>query len=301
MTATAAYAQTLPVVDAAPNSLELGERCSSRAQCKNGVDCYAVNSMQIPSCGKYGSECTNDSQCATNRCSGVLCVVPLASESWLINQMTATAPPATMTSSSSSASASSTATLGPNLLGPKLPPVDAAADSLELGQSCSREGQCKNGARCYAVNNMQIPTCGNFGATCSDDSQCATNTCEANANGDKACSGFLASASWNIHQTTAAASSSAASASASAAVATTTTAAAAAATTIATAPAGSAASSGVSSRPAGYAAPTGSPISPPMPGHSGNATIIPYMGAASTPARLTGAGALIAGLAAYLL
>jgi hypothetical protein len=44
---------------------------------------------------------------------------------------------------------------------------------LPLGAPCdpSVAGQCANGAACYAVNSMLIPSCGNFQATCTSDSQ----------------------------------------------------------------------------------------------------------------------------------
>ena len=83
--------------------------------------------------------------------------------------------------------------------------VSAPANSLDLGQTCSDDVQCKNGANCYGTTKDTIRACGNFNAACDDDSQCAFNTC---SNG--LCSGFLAltstSASSNTASTTTAAS-----------------------------------------------------------------------------------------------
>jgi hypothetical protein len=69
--------------------------------------------------------------------------------------------------------------------------VSAPANSLDLGQTCSDSSQCKNGAQCWGTTADTIRACGNFNAACTDDSQCAFNTCASNG----LCSGFLAQSS----------------------------------------------------------------------------------------------------------
>jgi hypothetical protein len=82
--------------------------------------------------------------------------------------------------------------------------VSAPANSLDLGQTCSDDSQCKNGVNCYGTTSDTIRACGNFNAACTDDSQCAFNTCASNG----LCSGFLAqSSSSALTKTTASPSS----------------------------------------------------------------------------------------------
>ncbi|KAH8672066.1 hypothetical protein BGZ60DRAFT_527498 [Tricladium varicosporioides] len=83
--------------------------------------------------------------------------------------------------------------------GPPTPGVGA------LGQPCSPKlaGQCANGADCYATNFMLIPSCGNFQAACSTDSQCAFNNCNAGL-----CNGPLASSLYRTGSSIPTASSS---------------------------------------------------------------------------------------------
>lgn len=83
--------------------------------------------------------------------------------------------------------------------GPATPGIGA------LGQPCSPKlaGQCANGADCYATNSMLIPSCGNFQASCSTDSQCAFNNCNGGL-----CNGFLASSLYRTGSSSSTASSS---------------------------------------------------------------------------------------------
>jgi len=69
------------VVNAASPSnstLGLGQPCNPASpQCAPGVSCYAVNSMQIPTCGSFQGTCTSTSQCATNECVSGFCSGPV--------------------------------------------------------------------------------------------------------------------------------------------------------------------------------------------------------------------------------
>jgi len=60
------------------STLALGQPCNpSSSQCAPGVSCYAVNSMEIPTCGSFQGTCTSTSQCATNECVNGFCAGPL--------------------------------------------------------------------------------------------------------------------------------------------------------------------------------------------------------------------------------
>jgi len=155
----------------APGSLQLGATCASDAQCANGAKCYAVNSMLYKSCGNFQAVCSSDSQCAYNTCQGGFCSGFLPSSAYLA--ATASSTKAATASSTVSAQSAPSST------------IVAAAGSLPLAAECATSEQCANGAKCYAVNAMEITTCGSFQAECSSDSQCAYNTCQ---NGF--CSGF---------------------------------------------------------------------------------------------------------------
>lgn len=172
-------------VVADPGTLPLGAECARTEQCAGGAQCFASNFMQITSCGKYNAACDNDSQCATNFCAGGLCSGPLPQSDWLMPSSLQYMP-----SSTASSVATSTSTPQGALPAPSSTVV-AAAGSLPLGAECANTEQCANGADCYASNFMQIKSCGKFQASCSNDSQCATNTCN---NG--LCNGFLPSASY---------------------------------------------------------------------------------------------------------
>ncbi|KAF1819149.1 uncharacterized protein K489DRAFT_384051 [Dissoconium aciculare CBS 342.82] len=143
---TTQYTPPIPTVTAAVGSLPLGATCSSDEQCSNGASCYSTNSGLIRACGNFQAVCKDDSQCAFNTCNQGFC-----------NGFKAT----TTTAASSATSATST----------------AAAGSLPLGASCSSSEECSNGAECWASNFMLMKRCGNFQATCKDDSQCAFNPC----------------------------------------------------------------------------------------------------------------------------
>ena len=49
--------------------------------------------------------------------------------------------------------------------------------TIPLGGTCTSTSQCLSNAACYAVNSMLIPRCGNFQASCTNNSQCSYNTC----------------------------------------------------------------------------------------------------------------------------
>ncbi|KAG8625912.1 hypothetical protein KVT40_006313 [Elsinoe batatas] len=160
-------------VVAAAGSLPLGAECADTTQCAGGAQCFASNSMQIKSCGKFNAACKTDAQCATNTCNNGLCNGFLSSSS----------------SASSTASSTSATNMGPSSAPSST--VVAAPGTLALGQECADTTQCAGGAQCFASNSMQIKSCGKFNAACKTDAQCATNTCN---NG--LCNGFLNSASY---------------------------------------------------------------------------------------------------------
>ncbi|KAH9219734.1 hypothetical protein DL95DRAFT_291102 [Leptodontidium sp. 2 PMI_412] len=140
----------------ASGTLGLGEQCSSSAQCANGADCYSTNSGLITVCGNFQASCSSNDQCAYSTCENGLCNGFIPS-----------------TTTTSSAQATGT------------PPIVF----LPLGADCNPNSTpCANGSNCYATNSMLQPRCGNFQASCSNDSQCAFNTCQ---NGF--CNGFIAS------------------------------------------------------------------------------------------------------------
>lgn len=72
-------------------------------------------------------------------------------------------------------------------------PITAAEGSLLLGETCSDDRQCAYGAECWGSTSWLIRRCGNFNAGCSNNTQCAYNTCN---NG--LCNGFLASSAWPV-------------------------------------------------------------------------------------------------------
>lgn len=173
-------------VVAAPGTLPLGAECANTEQCAGGAQCYASNFMQITQCGKYNAECQNDSQCATNFCAGGLCSGPLPQSKWLMPTSLQNMPAST----ASSVVASSTSSAEGIQPAPSSTVV-AAAGSLPLGAECANTEQCAGGAECFASTAWLIKSCGKFNAACSNDSQCATNTCN---NG--LCNGFLASSAY---------------------------------------------------------------------------------------------------------
>ncbi|KAK0121827.1 hypothetical protein ONS95_010109 [Cadophora gregata] len=159
----------VPAPQVSPGTLGLGEQCSGSSECANGASCYATNSGLITRCGNFQASCSSNSQCAYNTCVDGLCNGFLAS---------------TTTTSSSQSTGTSTTVY------------------LPLGADCNPNSTpCANGASCYATNSMLQPRCGNFQATCSNDSQCAFNTCR---NGF--CNGFIASTTATDSQYTSTAS-----------------------------------------------------------------------------------------------
>jgi hypothetical protein len=128
-----------------PGTIPLGSICTSTWECANGASCYAVSSSSSTLCGNFGAVCSYDSQCAFNSCVSGSC---------------------SGTTSSSSLSTAVTTSV-----------PSSVATSLPLGAVCTTTSQCTNGVECYASSSMEIPHCGNFGATCSSDAQCAFNSC----------------------------------------------------------------------------------------------------------------------------
>jgi hypothetical protein len=165
-------------VSAPANSLDLGQTCSDDTQCKNGANCYGTTKDTIRACGNFNAACDDDSQCAFNTCSNGLCSGFLA--------LTSTSASSNTASTTTAASPSIiTGTAGSQPSGQA--PITAAEGSLGLGETCSDDRQCANGASCYGTTAFTIRSCGNFNAQCENDSQCAFNTCN---NG--LCNGFLA-------------------------------------------------------------------------------------------------------------
>ncbi|KAG9187078.1 hypothetical protein G6011_04949 [Alternaria panax] len=64
---------------------------------------------------------------------------------------------------------------------------------IPVGENCDPNGTpCALGANCYATNSMLQTVCGNFQASCTNDQQCAFNTCNLEQG---LCNGFIASSS----------------------------------------------------------------------------------------------------------
>ncbi|PVH73571.1 hypothetical protein DL98DRAFT_538209 [Cadophora sp. DSE1049] len=146
----------VPAPQAGPGTLGLGEQCTNSSECANGANCYSTNSGLITRCGNFQASCSSDAQCAYNTCEDGLCNGFI---------------PSTTTTSSVQATGTSTTVY------------------LPLGADCNPDSTpCANGSSCYATNSMLQPRCGNFQASCSNDSQCAFNTCNQGL-----CNGFIAS------------------------------------------------------------------------------------------------------------
>lgn len=171
-------------VTSPPGSRDLGQTCSDSKECKNGAQCWGTTADTIRACGNFNAACDDDSQCAFNTCSSNgLCSGFLDPSS----NTTSTTSEASTLSSTAATSSLIVGTPGSQPSGQA--PITAPAGSLDLGQTCSDDRQCKNGANCWGSTAFTIRVCGNFNAACSDDSQCAFNTCSSNG----LCSGFLAS------------------------------------------------------------------------------------------------------------
>ncbi|KAI5212337.1 hypothetical protein AUEXF2481DRAFT_262083 [Aureobasidium subglaciale EXF-2481] len=145
-------------VVAAAGSLPLGAQCATTEQCAGGAECFASTAWQIKSCGKFNSECSSDSQCATNTCQNGLCNGFLPEASYLANKP-----------SSTSTAAGSAST--------------AAGSLIPLGKSCNATSQCMNGAECTVSSAYQEfangMVCGPYNATCTSNEQCSYNSCFA--------------------------------------------------------------------------------------------------------------------------
>lgn len=108
---------------------------------------------------------------------------------WGANAVANLATSITQSSTSTSSAIIITGTTGSQPSGQA--PITAAEGSLLLGETCSDDRQCANGVQCWGSNAGTIRRCGNFNAGCSNDSQCAYNTCN---NG--LCNGFLPSSAF---------------------------------------------------------------------------------------------------------
>lgn len=164
-------------------SLDLGQTCTNDKECKNGAKCYGTTSDTIRACGNFNAACDDDSQCAFNTCSSNgLCsgFLPLSSTSTASTSTSTSATPSIITGTAGSQPSGQA-------------PITAPANSLNLGETCSDDAQCKNGANCYGTTAFTIRVCGNFNAACENDSQCAFNSCASNG----LCSGFLATQASN--------------------------------------------------------------------------------------------------------
>ncbi|KAE9372796.1 hypothetical protein N431DRAFT_457484 [Stipitochalara longipes BDJ] len=144
----------------------LGSLCTSTWECASGASCYDVSSSLSSICGNFGATCSSDSQCAFNTCVSGSCSGTLSSSSLV------PAAPSTTTSA---------------------PAATERAVGLALGAACTATTQCANGAACYASNLMEVAHCGNFGATCSSNSQCAFNTCVSGS-----CQGTISSSTSTL-------------------------------------------------------------------------------------------------------
>lgn len=189
VTGTIVQPSGAPQVTAPAGSLALGEPCGADEQCQGGAQCFGSTAGTIRTCGSFNAACSSDSQCATNTCQDGLCNGFLPSQSYLANTASRTASSASSVASSATSVASPAATTGPGPMPAPNPPVLAPEGSIRLGDLCSDSIQCANGADCFGSNSMVQLRCGNFNAACSQDSQCAFNTCN---NG--LCNGFRANA-----------------------------------------------------------------------------------------------------------
>jgi hypothetical protein len=213
-TTSSASAGASPIGDVIP----VGGNCDPNGTpCALGANCYATNSMLQTVCGNFQATCTNDQQCAFNKCNEGFC------NGALLSSASSSASPATSSSacpapgstdsqgryscnpahqypsgqecrlvdgcyflsSTLSSSASSAPTSTPT----------APAGSLALGEVCDpfqKPSPCAGGAECWASNSGLIPRCGNFNAACTTDANCAYNTCN---NG--LCNGFKPTGSYN--------------------------------------------------------------------------------------------------------
>lgn len=165
-------------------SIELGQTCSDSTECKNGAQCWGTTADTIRACGNFNAACDNDSQCAFNTCSSNgLC-------SGFLDQSSNTSSATSTESASSSTASTASLIVGtPGSQPSGQAPITAPAGSLDLGETCSDDRQCKNGANCWGSTAFTIRSCGNFNAACTEDSQCAFNTCSSSG----LCNGFLAS------------------------------------------------------------------------------------------------------------
>ncbi|KAH6663011.1 hypothetical protein B0J14DRAFT_645059 [Halenospora varia] len=213
-------------------AIALGQTCDPfGTPCANGAQCFNKESRRIHSCGNYMAACTSDLQCANNLCVSGLCsgeksgsgstIQTLGKSSTTSVFLTAACPngpctAATPTGTSLTgaclngpcSAATSTATgifiSGACLNGPcgtatsaQTTPT-ALTGTLPVGSLCVvGSNPCADGSQCYASKSDLQTICGNYGAVCTKDSQCAFNVC---ANGF--CGGWKSSTIGGKNTTT---------------------------------------------------------------------------------------------------
>ncbi|KAH8651637.1 hypothetical protein BGZ60DRAFT_549948 [Tricladium varicosporioides] len=193
-------------------AIALGQTCDPfGTPCANGAQCFNKESRRIPSCGNYMAACTSDLQCAHNLCvSGTCSGEKSYSTSTSVKSSTTsgfltgaclngpcTAATATGTSITGAClggpctAAKSTATeasiTGVCLSGPCTAAKTATSaqttptaltGTLPVGSLCViGSNPCADGSQCYAAKSDLQTICGNYGAGCTKDSQCAFNVC----------------------------------------------------------------------------------------------------------------------------
>ncbi|KAG8631357.1 hypothetical protein KVT40_000497 [Elsinoe batatas] len=155
----------VPPINVPIGSLKLGEQCGIDKDCANGAQCFASNVMKVKRCGGFNAACTNNTQCDGTTCNNGLCNGPPPTST----------PPNPPTPAPQPPTNNPPPTSGSQ---PPVPPVNAPIGTLKLGEQCSTDAQCSNGAQCWASNAMLIRRCGNFNAACTKNEQCAYNSCD---------------------------------------------------------------------------------------------------------------------------
>ncbi|XMA20206.1 hypothetical protein WAI453_012997 [Rhynchosporium graminicola] len=71
---TSTSSNSQPTSTSASVDHPLGSNCDPKVDtCSGGAQCYATNYMLQPRCGNFQAACTNDAQCAVNKCNNGLC------------------------------------------------------------------------------------------------------------------------------------------------------------------------------------------------------------------------------------